>query len=102
MFNNKIFHMQVSIFNEILIKFLITFSNFTSNKLATFDMDPLGWKIYIYIYIYIENGYKCNDYLQLKKPAVPVYQVIFKRKEYYHNILASKLNNPKTSTIAYW
>ena len=29
-------------------------------------------------------------------------QVIAKRKEDYHNIIASKLNNPKTSAKAYW
>ena len=29
-------------------------------------------------------------------------QVMAKRKEDYHNIIASKLNNPKTSAKAYW
>ena len=29
-------------------------------------------------------------------------KVIAKRKEGYHNFVASKLNNPKTSAKAYW
>ena len=46
--------------------------------------------------------YRCNDYLRLKEATVLVSQVIAKRKEDYHNFLASKLNNPKTSAKAYW
>ena len=34
--------------------------------------------------------------------TVLVSQVIAKRKEDYHNIIASKLNNPKTTAKAYW
>ena len=33
---------------------------------------------------------------------VLVSQVIAKRKEDYHNLIASKLNNPKTSAKANW
>ena len=46
--------------------------------------------------------YRCKDYLRLKEATVLVSQVIAKRKEDYHNFLASKLNNPKTSAKAYW
>ena len=49
----------------------------------------------------LKNGYKCNDYLQLEEATNLVSQVIAKRKEDYH-IIASKLNNPKTSAKAYW
>ena len=109
MFNNKSVHKQVSIFNEILMNI---FSNFTPNKLVTFDdRDPpwmndfvkskIKWKNQLYK-IYTKNGYKYNDYLKLKEATVLVSQVIAKRKEDYHNFLASKLNNPKTSAKAYW
>ena len=104
MFNNKRVHKQVFIFNDTLMNI---FSNFTPNKLFTIDdMDPswmndfvkskIKWKNQLYK-IYAKNGYKCNDYLQLKQPTVLVSQVITKRKEDDHNTLASKLNNPKTS-----
>ena len=46
--------------------------------------------------------YRCNDYLRLKEATVLVSQVIAKRKEDYHNLIASKLNNPKTSAKANW
>ena len=52
--------------------------------------------------IYTKNGYKSNDYLRLKEAAVLVSHIIAKRKEDYHNIIASKLNNSKTSAKAYW
>ena len=108
MFNNKSVHKQVSIFNEILMNI---FSNFTPNKLVTFDdRDPpwmndfvkskIKWKNQLYK-IYTKNGYKHNDYLQLKEATVLVSQVIAKRKEDYHNFIASKSNNPKTSAKAY-
>ena len=88
------------------------FSNFTPNKLVTTDdRDPpwmnvfvkskIKWKNQLYK-IYNKNGYKHNDYLQLKEATVLVSQVIAKRKEDYHNFLASKSNNPKTSAKAYW
>ena len=61
----------------------------------------IKWKNQLYK-IYNKNGYKCNDYLQLKETTVLVSQVIAKRKEDYYNIIASKLNNPKTSAKAYY
>ena len=87
------------------------FSNFTPNKLVTFDdRDPpwmndfvkskIKWKNQLYT-IYTKSGYKHNDYLKRKEATVLVSQVIAKRKD-YHNFLASKLNNPKTSAKAYW
>ena len=88
------------------------FPNFTPNKLVTFDdRDPpwmndfvkskIKWKNQLYK-IYTKNGYKCNDYLRLKEATVLVSQIIAKRKEDYHNIIASKSNNPKTSAKEYW
>ena len=60
----------------------------------------IEWKNKLYK-IYTKNGYKCNDSLQLKEAAVLVSQVVAKRKEDYYNIIASKLNNLKTSAKAY-
>ena len=51
--------------------------------------------------IYTKSGYRCNDHLQLKEAPVLVSQIIAKRKEDYHNILALKLTNPKTIAKAY-
>ena len=109
MFNNKSAHKQASIFNETLMSI---FSNFTPNKLVTFDdRDPpwindfvkskVEWKNQLHK-IYTKNGYKCNDYLPRKEATVLNSQVIAKRKEDYHNIIVSMLNNPKTSAKAYW
>ena len=87
------------------------FSNFTSNKLVTFDERDSPWNDFVkskikqknQLYkVYTKNGSKYNDYLQLKEAAVLVSQVIAKRKEDYHDFIASKLNNPKTSAKAYW
>ena len=87
------------------------FSNFTPNKLVTFDWDSpwmndfvkskIKWKNNLYK-IYTKNCYKCNDYLRPKEATILVSHVIAKRKEDYHNIIVSKLNNPKTSAKAYW
>ena len=66
-----------------------------------FVKSKIKWKNQLYK-IYTQNGYKYNDYLKLKEATVLVSQVIAKRKEDYHNFLASKLNNPKTSAKAYW
>ena len=66
-----------------------------------FVKSKIKWKNQLYK-IYNKNGYKHNDYLQLKEATVLVSQVIAKRKEDYHNFLASKSNNPKTSAKAYW
>ena len=108
MFNNKSVHKQVSIFNEILMNI---FSNFTPNKLVTFDDRDPPWmndfvksKIKLknqHSKIYTKNGYRCNDHPQLKEAPVLVSQIIAKRKEDYHNILALKLTNPKTIAKAY-
>ena len=65
-----------------------------------FVKSRIKWKNQLYK-IYTKNGYKCNDYLRLKEATVLISQVIIKRKEDYHNINASKLNNPKTSAKAY-
>ena len=66
-----------------------------------FVTSKIKWKNQLYK-IYIKNGCKCNNYLQLKEKTVIFSQVIAKRKEDYYNIIASKLNNPKTSAKAYW
>ena len=109
MLNNKRVHKQVCIFNETHMN---TFSNFTPNKLVTFDdRDPpwmndfvkskIKWKSQLYK-ICTKNVYKCNDYLRLKDATILVSQVIAVRKEDYHNIIASKFNNWKTIAKAYW
>ena len=109
MFNKKSAHKQISIFNEILMNI---FSNFTSNKLVTFDdsgppwmndfvKSKIKWKNKLYK-IYTKNRYKYNDHLKLKEATVLVSQVIAKRKEDYRNFIASKLNNPKTCAKTYW
>ena len=88
MFNNKSVHKQESIFNEILMNM---FSDFTPNKLVTFDdrnppwmndfvKSKIKWKNQPYK-IYTKNGYKSNDYLQLKEATVLVSQVIAKEKK---------------------
>ena len=66
-----------------------------------FVKSKIIWKNQLYK-IYTKNGYENNDYLKLKEATVLVSRVIAKRKEDYHNFLASKLNNPKTSVKAYW
>ena len=66
-----------------------------------FVESKIKWKNQLYK-IYTKNGYKCNDYLRLKEATVLVSQVVTKRKEDYHNIIASKLSNPKISSKAYW
>ena len=85
------------------------FLNFAPNKLFD-DRDPPWMNDFVkrkikcknQLYIYIKNGYKCNDDPRFKEATVLVSQVIAKRKEDYHNIIALKLNNPKTSAKAYW
>ena len=102
MLNNKSVYKQVSIFNEALMN---KFSNYTPNKLVAFDDRNSHWmndfvKCKIkwenqLSKIYTKNGYSCNDYLRLKKTTILVSKVAAKRKEDYHIIIASKLNNLK-------
>ena len=66
-----------------------------------FVKNKIKWRNQLYK-IYTKNGYKCNDYLQLKEATVIVSQVIAKIKEDYHNIIASELKNLKTGAKAYW
>ena len=95
MFSNKSVLKQVSIFNETLMNI---FSNFTTNKLVTFDdRDPpwmndfvkskIKWKNQLYN-AYAENGYKFNDHLYLQEASNLVSKVIAKRRQDYHNNLA--------------
>ena len=44
MFHKKSAHKQISIFNEILMNI---FSNFTSNKLVTFDERDSPWNDFV-------------------------------------------------------
>ena len=52
--------------------------------------------------IYTKNGCKCDDHPRLQDATNLVSHVIAKRKGYNNNIIASKLNNPKTSAKTYW
>ena len=102
MFINKSIHKQISIFSETLMNI---FSNFTPNKLFTFDDRDLPWmKDYLkgkikwknQLYkIYAKNGYTCNDYFKLQEAANVVFQLASNIKQEYYNDIA--LNNPKTS-----
>ena len=56
-----------------------------------FVKNKMKWKNQLYK-IYTKNCYKFNDYLRHKEATVLVSEVIAKRKEDYHNIIASKLN----------
>ena len=47
--------------------------------------------------IYTKYGYKCVDYLRLEEAIIAK----IKKKD-YHNILASKINDPKIRCKAYW
>ena len=109
MFIDKSIHKQVSIFNEALLNI---FSNFTPNKLVTFnDKDPpwmneyvkgkIKWKNQL-CKTYPKYRYKCNDYFQLQEASNIVSQVVSNRKQEYYNSIALKLNNPKTSAKTYW
>ena len=109
MFINKSIHKEVSIYNETLTN---VFSNFTPNKLVTFDdRDPtwmndyakgkIKWKNQLYK-IYAKNGYKCKDYFQFQEATNGVCQLVSNRKEEYYNNIVLKLNNPKTSAKTYW
>ena len=51
----------------------------------------IKWKDQLYE-IYTKNRYKCNDYLWLQEATILVSQVIARRKEDSHNIIASKIN----------
>ena len=65
-----------------------------------FVKSKIKWKNQLYK-IYTKNVYKCNDYLRRKEATVSVSQAVAKRKD-YHNIIASKLSNLKTSAKTYW
>ena len=88
------------------------FSNCIPNKYITFtDKDPpwmtnyLKYKIHCKnsLYLnYLKHGKKNCDYIELQRSIEEVSGAIFKSKEPYHDCLAKKLNNPKTSPKTYW
>ena len=109
MFSKKSVQKQVSIFNETLINIV---SNFTPNKLVTFDdrnppwmndyvKSKIKWKNQLYN-TYVKNGYKFNDHLHFQERTNLVSEVIVKRKQDYYNNLALRLNIPAASSKTYW
>ena len=62
--------------------------------------NKIKWKNKIYK-DYVKNGRNENFKLKLQI-AINVSEIIDKMKNDYNCHLASKLNNPKTSTKAYW
>ena len=110
MFGNKSVHKQVSIFNETLMNI---FSNFTPNKLVTFDdRDPPWMNDFVKVKLNRRTSFITRmpkmvififkDHLNLQEATNLVSEVITKRKQDYHNNLASRLNNPGTSAKTYW
>ena len=109
MFINKSIYKQVSTFKETLMNI---FSNFTLNKLVTFDdRDPPWMNDYVKSKIkcknqlyktYAKNGYKCNDYFQFQEATNVVSQVVSHGKQEYYNNIALKLSNPKRGAKTYW
>ena len=88
------------------------FSDFTPNKLVTFDnREPpwmtdfvkikIKWKNQLYI-TYVKSAYKFNDHLHFQEATNLASEVIAKRKHNYHNNLALKLNNPATIAKTCW
>ena len=66
-----------------------------------FAESKIKWKNQLYN-TYAKNGYKFNDYLHFQEATNLVSEATAKRKQDYHNNLASKLNNPATSAKTNW
>ena len=100
---------QVHLLNKTLLNIYI---NFIPNKILTFnDSDPpwisnhiknlINFKNQIF-QSYLYNGKKSSDYDLLQTITTTISKTIIdSRSEYFHR-LSVKLNNPKTSSKAYW
>ena len=104
LFSDKDVHCQVHIFNTTLINI---FSNFIPNKLVTFDHRDSSWMTEHLkektkwpnniCKEYLKNSKRKSDYLRVQSTISDVSNAVFKRKEDYHNHLAIKLNDPRTT-----
>ena len=107
LFLNKDVNQQVKILTDTLFN---VFSNFTPNKVVTFDdRDPPWMTEFIKLKIQQHNSiYKnyhqknCLDYEILQSEIENVASIISERKSDYYNKLAQKLINPSTGSKTHW
>ena len=102
-------HEQIVIFNQTL---MAMFSNYIPNKLVTVDdKDPPWINEYVKRKILdkkstcksFDTSNKSYDaYLKLQTISTEFSEMILKRKNDYHRQLSDKVNDPETSTKAYW
>ena len=88
------------------------FSNFTPNKMVTFDDGDPPWmtefiklkysSTIVFLKTSIKKNSKSLDYGILRSEVENVASIISERKSDYYNKLAQKLVNPSTSSKIYW
>ena len=106
---NKKIDIQVSIFNETILKI---FRNFVPNKIITCsDIDPVWMNEKIkskvksknQLYkVYIKNGRNGVDFLNLKNSIAELNELVSTTRTSYYKNLGKKLNDPNIQTKSYW
>ena len=87
--------------------------NYVPNKIVTFnDKDPpwmtqylkskINWHNNVYQEYHRKRNHSAGDFIFLENVISVVLDLIFNRKNVYHNQLAQKLSEPKTSSKRYW
>ena len=109
LFSHKNVHEQVVIFNQTLMNIS---SNYIPDKFITVDdKDPPWMSDYsnrnilnkkIACKSFNNNNKNYDAYLKLQTISTELSEMIFKRKNNHHHQLSDKLNDPETSTKAYW
>ena len=109
LFSHKNVHEQVVIFNQTLMNIS---SNYIPDKFITVDdKDPPWMSEYsnrnilnkkIACKSFNNNNKNYDAYLKLQTISTELSEMIFKRKNNHHHQLSDKLNDPETSTKAYW
>ena len=109
LFTNTNVNKQVEIFNNCLTNVI---NNYIPNKTITIDDKDPPWltsqiknKINFKNDLYknfLRNGRSHDDFYKIREACNSVNQSIIESKNAYYNRLSRKLNNPKTSSKAYW
>ena len=109
LFQNKNIHDQLKLFNETIVNIV---SNYIPNKFITCNEKDLPWlndhikrlinlKNEIFIK-YLTNRRPDSVYKNLQTITWDLAEAVSSSKNVYYEQLSNKLNDPNTSTKAYW
>ena len=91
----------MNIFTNCIPNKYVTFNNKDPHWMTNYLKHKIHCKNSLYLK-YLKHGKTNCDYTELQRSNEDVSEDISKSKEQYHDCLAKKLNNPKTSLKTCW